>query len=63
MDKIEQYQFTPKGGGIKYQMITKNGKFNYLWAITMIDLAIGCYEIHIVPSVKADLVTNKVELV
>ena len=27
IDLIDQYQFTPKGGGKKYQMTTKNGNF------------------------------------
>ena len=36
---IGQYQFTPKGGGKKYQMTTKNGKTVYLQAVTVIDQA------------------------
>ena len=41
VDLIGQYQFTPKGGGTKYQMTTKNGKNIYLQAVTMIDPATG----------------------
>ena len=59
---IEQYQFTPKGGGKKYQMNTKNGKTIYLQTATMIDLATGWIEILTVPSACADLVSNIVEL-
>ena len=49
-----QYQFTPKGGGKKYQMTTKNGKTVYLQAGTMIDPATSWLEICAVPSARAD---------
>ena len=60
--KIGQYQFTPKGGGKKYQMTTKNEKTLYLQAVTMIDPATGWIKICTVPSTRADLVSNIVEL-
>ena len=43
-------------------MTTKFGKSIYLLAVTMIDPATGWIEIHIVPSVWADLIANQVEL-
>ena len=61
VDLIEQYQFTPKGRGKKYQMTTKNKKTVYLQAVTMTDLATGWIEICTVPSSCADLVSNKGE--
>ena len=62
MDLIGQYQFTPKGGGKKYQMTTKNEKTVCLQAVTKIDSAIGWIESRMVPSTRADLVFNIVEL-
>ena len=73
VDLIGRYQFTPKGGGKKYQippkkednkykMTTKSGKSVYLQAVTMIDPATGWIEIRAVPSARADLVANQVEL-
>ena len=43
-------------------MKTKNGSTVYLQAITMIDPATGWVEIRAVPSARADLVANQVEL-
>ena len=43
-------------------MITKSGKSVYLQAVTMIDPATGWIEIRTVPSARADLVANQVEL-
>ena len=43
-------------------MKTKNGNTVYLQAITMIDPATGWVEIKAVPSARADLVANQVEL-
>ena len=73
VDLIGKYQFTPKGGGKKFQipskgdekkykMTTKSGKSVYLQAVTMIDPATGWIEIRTVPSARADLVANQVEL-
>ena len=73
VDLIGKYQFTPKGGGKKFQipskedekkykMTTKSGKSVYLQAVTMIDTATGWIEIRTVPSPRADLVANQVEL-
>ena len=53
IELIEQYQFTPKGGGKKYQMTTKNGKIVYIQVVTMIDPATGWIEIRTVPSACA----------
>ena len=62
VDLIGQYQFSPKGRGKKYQMTTKSGKAIYFQAVTMIDPATGWMEICTVPSARADLVSNIVEL-
>ena len=62
LDLIEKHQFTPKGGGQKYQMTTKNGKTVYLQAVSMIDPAKGSIETRKVPSASADLASNKVQL-
>ena len=73
VDLIGRYKFTPKGGGKKYRikpnkeddkykMTTQSGKSVYLQAVTMIDPATGWVEIKAVPSARADLVANKVEL-
>ena len=62
VDLIGKYQFTAKGGGKEYKMKTKNGNTVYLQAITMIDPATGWVEIKAVPSARADLVANQVEL-
>ena len=73
VDLIGKYQFTTKGGGAeykispppsneKYKLKTKNGNTVYLQAITMIDPATGWVEIRAVPSARADLVANQVEL-
>ena len=62
VDLIGQYQLTPKDGGKKNQMTTKNGKTVCLQAVTMIDPAIGWIEICKVPSARADLVYDIVEL-
>ena len=43
-------------------MKTKNGNTIYLQAITMIDPATGWVEIRAMPSARADLVANQVEL-
>ena len=43
-------------------MTTKNGKTDFLQAVTMIDPATGWIEIHTVHSAHADLVSNIVEL-
>ena len=43
-------------------MTTKSGISVYLQAITMIDPATGWVEIHAVPSARADVVANQVEL-
>ena len=43
-------------------MTTKSGKSVYLQAVTMIDPATGWIEIRTVPSARADLVANQVEL-
>ena len=43
-------------------MTTKSGKSVYLQAVTMIDPATGWIEIRTVPSPRADLVANQVEL-
>ena len=43
-------------------MTRKSGKSVYLQVGTMIDPAIGWIDIHIVPSARADLVANQVEL-
>ena len=43
-------------------MTTKNGKIVYVHTITMIDPATGWIEICTVPSARADLVSNIVEL-
>ena len=61
IDLIRQYQFTPKGGGMKYQMTTKSGKTVHLQAVTMVDPATGWIEICTVPSACVDLVSNIVE--
>ena len=60
LDVIGKYQFMPNGEGKKYQI--KNGKTVHLQAVTMIDPATGWIEIRIVPSARADLVSNIVEL-
>ena len=73
VDLIGKYQFTPKGGGKqfqilpkgdekKYKMTIKTGKSVCLQAVTMIDLATAWIEIRTVPSARADLVANQVEL-
>ena len=62
VDLIGKYQFTPKGGGKKYQMTTKSGKTVYLQAVTMIDPATGWVEIRALPGARADYVANQVEL-
>ena len=43
-------------------MTTKSGRFIYLQAVTMIDPTTGWMEIRTVPSDRADLVANQVEL-
>ena len=43
-------------------MTTKSGKSFYLQAVTMINPATGWIEIRTVPSARADLVANQVEL-
>ena len=43
-------------------MTTKSGRSIYIQAVKSIDLAIGWIEIRTVPSARADLVANKVEL-
>ena len=43
-------------------MITKNGNTVYLQAVTMIEAATCWIEICMVPSARADLVSNIVEL-
>ena len=62
VDLIGKYQFSPKGGGKEYQIKTKKGHSVYLQAVTMIDPATGWVEIRAVPSARADLVANQVEL-
>ena len=62
VDLIGQHQFTPKDGGQKYRMTTKNGKTVYLQAVTMIDTATGWIGIRTVPSARAELASNIVEL-
>jgi len=62
VDLIGKYQFSPKGGGKEYQLKTKKGHSVYLQAVTMIDPATGWVEIRAVPSARADLVANQVEL-
>ena len=62
VDLIGKYQFTPKGGGKKYEMTTKSGKKVYLQALTMIDPATGWVEIRALPGARADHVSNQVEL-
>ena len=62
VDLIGQNQFTPKGGGKKYQMTAKHGKTIYLQAVTLIDPATGRIEMSIVTSTCPDLVSNIVEL-
>ena len=73
LDLIGKYQFAPKGVGKKFQIVpkgdekkykmnTKSGRSVYLQAVTMIDLATGWIEICIVPSARANVVANKVEL-
>ena len=69
VDLIGKCQFTPKEWGKKFQkddkkykMTTKSGKFVYLQAVIMIDPATDMIEIHAVPSARADLVANQVEL-
>ena len=52
-----------KGGGKKHQITTKNGKSIYSQAVTMIDPASCLIEIHTIPSDRADLISNIVELV
>ena len=44
-------------------MTTKNGKAVYLQAVTMIDPATGWITILMIPSARADLVSNIEELV
>ena len=74
IDLIGQHQFTsnrggkkcqivPKGDEKKYKMTTKSGKSVYLQAVTMIDPATDWIEIRTVPSARADLIANQVELV
>ena len=43
-------------------MTTKSGRSVYLQAVTMIDQATGWIEIRTVPSIRADLVSNHLEL-
>ena len=62
VDLIGKYQFSPKGGGKEYTLNTKKGHSVYLQAVTMIDPATGWVEIRTVPSARADLVANQVEL-
>ena len=62
VDLIGKYQFSPKGGGKEYQLETQKGHSVYLQAVTMIDPATGWVEIRAVPSARADLVANQVEL-
>ena len=73
IDLIGKYQFTPKGGGKKFQilsngdeekniMTTKSGRSIYSQAATMIVPAINSIEIRTVPSAQVDLVANQVEL-
>ena len=59
---IGKYQLSPKGGGKEYTLNTKKGHSVYLQAVTMIDSATGWVEICAVPSARADLVANQVEL-
>ena len=62
VDLIGQCQFTPKEGGKKYKMTTKNGKTIYLQAVIMIDTATGWKEICTMSSARANQVSNIVEL-
>ena len=62
VDLIGKYQFSPKSGGKEYKLKTKKGHSVYLQAVTMIDPATGWVEIRAVPSARADLVANQVEL-
>ena len=52
----------PKGDEKKYKMTSKSGRSVYLQTGTMIDPATGWIEIRTVPSARADLVANQVEL-
>ena len=65
VDLNGKHQFTPKGGGKKFQilqkgdekkykMTTRSGKSMYLKAITIIDPATGWIKIRTVPSARAD---------
>ena len=73
LDLIGKYQFIPKEGGKKFQilrkrderkykMTTTSGRSVYLQAFTMIDPATSWIEIRTVPSARVDLVANKVKL-
>ena len=73
VDLIGKYQSTLKGGGKKFQIISKgdemiykmtktSGRFIYLYLVTIIDPATGRIEIHTVPSAQADIIANQVEL-
>mgnify|MGYP000473878471 FL=1 len=62
VDLIGRYKLDPKGGGKKYEMTTEKGSTVYLQAVTMIDPATGWVEIRAVPSARADLVAQQVEL-
>ena len=58
----KKLRIVPKGDEKKYKMTTKSWKSVYLQAVTMIHPATGWIEIRTVPSARADLVANQVEL-
>ena len=62
VDRIGKCQFFPKGRGQEYKLETKKCLLVYLQVVTMINPAIGWIEIRAVPSARADLVANQVEL-
>ena len=73
VDLIGKYQFTPRAGGKKFQIVpkgdekrykmtTKSGKSVYLQAVTMIDPATGWIEICTVLLAWTEFVANQVEL-
>ena len=57
----KKFQIVPKGNKMNFKITMKSG-ISFLQAVTMIHPATGWIEIFTVPSARADLVFNQVEL-
>ena len=58
----KKFQIVPKGDERKYKMTTKSVRSVYLQEVTMIDLATGWIEICTVPSARANLVVDQLQV-